>query len=422
MIEKIEIPLDKINTFLKSLPNYVFLRNTNYVDNLNKGGDIDLWVENTREAESILFKTVGKPVLSIKRSYVWSYYYEWGSLDITDDIQWHGCSFISSEDIEDNIVDLDGIKKLSIAAEAVICWFSSLIYGGFYKVRYNTVIQKAVLEEKENFTKLLNHIVGNSLSTNLLNLALLDKASDSVKIIRKIKFILFFKSFAKNPFKTIWEFCKHYIVELKLRLNPPYPWFAFVGVDGSGKSSVIAELSEKFPSSLARLKIEHWRPFILDSHKKHGKPVTNPHDQIPHNKLRSILKLFYIYFDWLLGYYLNIINFRAKKDIVIYDRFYMDLCVDSIRYRYQGGKILAEFLFLFLPKPTKTFLLISDPEGIWKRKSEIIPSKIVELQEKYLATFEKKKNTVIVDTKVPLTESVDIVFKEILSAFHDLSR
>ena len=68
------VPEAALTQYLGELPNYVVLRNEeDLIGNLQRGGDVDLVVEDLQLAEHALIHRLGVPVRIIRSSYVRGY-------------------------------------------------------------------------------------------------------------------------------------------------------------------------------------------------------------------------------------------------------------------------------------------------------------------------------------------------------------
>ncbi len=76
-------------------------------------------------------------------------------------------------------------------------------------------------------------------------------------------------------------------------------------------------------------------------------------------------------------------HLRAKREIVLSDRFYMDLLADPRRYRYGASLGLAKFVFRFLPRPDRVIILHTDAETILARKEEVSKSELKRQLDSY---------------------------------------
>ena len=144
---------------------------------------------------------------------------------------------------------------------------------------------------------------------------------------------------------------------------------AFLGPDGSGKSTIIDGLIKQILPYRKNVYF-HLKP-IVQSKLEPPKVVTNPHEFQPYSPLKSFVKLVYFIFQYNIGWIKNIIPLRIKSSLIIFDRYYDDVLVDHKRYRYGGNKRLAKFIRSFIPRPELYFILTTEAIVISKRKQEV---------------------------------------------------
>jgi thymidylate kinase len=146
---------------------------------------------------------------------------------------------------------------------------------------------------------------------------------------------------------------------------------AVLGSDGTGKSTVIAELVKTFGIAFRnRHRVNHWRPNVL-ARKKLGDPVPNPHGTPPRGAAASIVHLLVFFADYWAGYLFSTRCLTAKSNLVVFDRYFQDILVDPLRYRYGGPKWFSKLLSRFVPKPNLVIILEADPDIISARKPEV---------------------------------------------------
>ncbi|TMM58203.1 hypothetical protein FEE95_01895 [Maribacter algarum] len=144
---------------------------------------------------------------------------------------------------------------------------------------------------------------------------------------------------------------------------------AFLGPDGSGKSTIIQKLLAKnLPFS--RYDYFHLKPLFKAEGSKHV-VQDNPHGQKPYGHLKSFLKLLFFVVQYNFGWVYNILRLKSQSSLIIFDRYYDDLLVDSRRYRYGGAMSTAKFIRHFIPKPRFYFILTTDADVIYSRKKEV---------------------------------------------------
>jgi thymidylate kinase len=168
-------------------------------------------------------------------------------------------------------------------------------------------------------------------------------------------------------------------------LRPVGLFVVILGPDGVGKSTLVGRIGESLASAaFRRFRIFHWRPMVIAPQKETGMPATDPHAQPPRGALGSILALFGIFLDYGLGFGFVIRPFLTRAGLVIFDRYYHDLLIDPLRYRYGGPIWLVKFLGRFIPPPDLLFLVLdAEDEVILSRKREVPPEELRRQREGY---------------------------------------
>lgn len=202
---------------------------------------------------------------------------------------------------------------------------------------------------------------------------------------------------------------------IKRILNPTGLMIVVLGADGSGKSTVIAQIEDHLKPAFRRTQYIHLRPRLGISEDPNSSPVTDPHGQPARGWLISIIKLVYFLFDYGIGYVVNIYPQLVRSTLVIFDRYYHDLLVDSRRYRYGGPRWLAKFIGQLVPKPDLWVLLDAPAEILQARKQEVSFEETARQREEYINLVESLPNSLRVDTTCPLDNVIADLDKAILN-------
>lgn len=185
-------------------------------------------------------------------------------------------------------------------------------------------------------------------------------------------------------------------------------WIALLGVDGSGKSTVLRELQSSLSGLPYRgIKVFHRRPGVA------YRTIQNPAVPVPHygkpayGTLASSLKLFVMVLDWHFGYWTKIRRQIREGYLVIADRHsLLDLLSDPLRYRYGGPHWLVQAAIRLVPMPDLILLLDAPLEVLLSRKREIPAEKLAELREAYLRLSNQMSGFSVIDASQPLEEVV----------------
>lgn len=180
-------------------------------------------------------------------------------------------------------------------------------------------------------------------------------------------------------------------------LQPTGMVVAFLGPDGSGKSSVIervlVDLAPAF-RSVCRL---HLRPRTFSPRKRDDRGATDPHALPARGRAASAAKLLYFVLDYFIGYALRVWPMVRRSTLVMFDRHYRDLAVDAKRYRYGGPKRLARWAAALVPGPDFWVVLDAAPEILQSRKREVPAEESAYQRRAYLALAEHLRCAAVVD-------------------------
>ena len=150
---------------------------------------------------------------------------------------------------------------------------------------------------------------------------------------------------------------------------------ALVGPDGVGKSTTIALIRDWFERDLPgfRVEVRRWRPGLLpDLGWFIGKPSVTVKSAKPRRKPGRFhgFRIFYYYWDFLLGAWWKDRVRTPPAAVVLYDRCALDMKVDPVRFGLTSANGTG-LLCRLTPKPDLVILLDDDPERICQRKQEL---------------------------------------------------
>lgn len=195
-------------------------------------------------------------------------------------------------------------------------------------------------------------------------------------------------------------------------LRPTGLAVAFLGPDGSGKSTVMDRVEEDLAPAFRRSAQYRLRPGLPKGGP--SRPVTEPHALPSRGIAPSLLKLAIWWADYTLGYALRIYPRLVRSAFVLFDRYYHDLLVDPARYRYGGPLWLARAASPLLLRPHLVIVLDAPVEVLRARKQEIAPEELSRQREAYLEVAHGLPNGHVVDAARPLDEVLADVEKLIL--------
>lgn len=199
-----------------------------------------------------------------------------------------------------------------------------------------------------------------------------------------------------RSYKSRFSFWYSYIIN-----NITYKGFSlgFTGPDGAGKTTVIELLTEQLTKVYPKVAPFHFRPTVFGNlgdvaHSAGIKKTIDHNYDKPHrggktSVFSSLARLMYYSMDYIVGYFKLVRRALARRELVIFDRYYTDVICDSRRSRiYLNTKFLYWFGHLFIPSLDYNILLTASIETILARKQELDRKGIEEINAKinYLAT------------------------------------
>jgi len=178
---------------------------------------------------------------------------------------------------------------------------------------------------------------------------------------------------------------------------------AFVGLDGSGKSTIVNELSHNFQHN-PFIQYMGWKdfvnPFVAFYRNIFYREVKSKEKQIQiSSNIRkiSLLKITVYYIElwtrWLKIFFLK------DKMIIFYDRYFFDWLI------LVENNLVKKFFSFITPKVDLIVYLTAPAKVLWKRKQEVSYGKLQKLNDEYLKYFLGKKNVLIIDTSKNDVES-----------------
>jgi thymidylate kinase len=203
----------------------------------------------------------------------------------------------------------------------------------------------------------------------------------------------FLNSFASLPAKMLHT--------LSRITRPTGLWIAFIGPDGCGKSTVLRHVTHELAPAFRNGKTYHLRPRLIGRRNKSNGPVTDPHGLPPRGLLASVAKVFDLVADYLFGYIATLRPALIRSSLVVFDRCFCDLLLDSRRIRYGGPHWLLKLAARIIPQPDLILLLDAAPEVLWSRKREVPFEEVVRQRAAYLQLAHSLDNAVVVDAAKP---------------------
>jgi len=308
----------------------------------------------------------------------------------------------------------NGINVNELGFSYLAGFLKELIHNGVVKDKYLTKTSLEIKSNPEKYKFFINDVYGEDFFNLLVAYFNNSKEEIDLGILQKtIK-----KSIRSSNIGVF----KKKISKLERLINPsPGFTIAFLGTDGSGKSTIIENIKPTLSDAFHKtVYYEHMRPNKFPSIAElFGKkdnfngPITNPHESEPSKLLVSLIRWAYYMIDYTLGYYLKVFPTKAIRSCVwIFDRYYYDYLIDPKRVRINLPQWILKIGQLLIPEPDIILCLGANAATIHGRKPEL-PLKEVERQVTELKRFcNSHKRAIWIDTG----KSIDVSSNDALEA------
>lgn len=339
--------------------------------------------------------------------------------DFFKNFSWINIPLIKNEELLSNCIYEDGIYSCSKENEAITKLFSRYLYHGYIKEEYKMDIVDTFVKYKENVKKIMNQFLQYYYSEKIYELILNKRWDELTRLNKDIKRSIREKYLSSSYKKIMYNFT-NISFKLKRYINYNGLMIAFIGTDGSGKSTIIENLPKVLGKTFneSQIKYYHWRPKYLKSpkgDKNLNVTVTEPHSKKPYGKVLSFLKFTYFNLDYIIGYWLSVRVHLGKNELVIFDRYYYDYLVDKYRYRLTLNDKLIKWTMKLIPKPHITFLLIGSPRVLYERKKEISLDEVEKQVNNVMELEDIISKSKIINVNNNINEVVFDVSKNIVS-------
>lgn len=195
-----------------------------------------------------------------------------------------------------------------------------------------------------------------------------------------------------------------------LRILQPIQLITFIGVDGTGKGTMIEKLRQNSPVFQSTLYLG-WKHYTI------------PHMQRLDAPGRFRYALFHLLLPWEFFFRFLKVKRNTKYGIMISDRFpLLKISSNNEKQKFSFGTILRSLDLVLsrflLPKPFLLIYLTGNPQLLWERKKESNYKKFLYEYDRHKAAYEdfSGKKIIVDTTALSVYETFEKVRKQVFLA------
>ena len=121
----------------------------------------------------------------------------------------------------------------------------------------------------------------------------------------------------------------------------------------------------------------------------------------------------------MFGYWFKIFPRKVKSHFILFDRCFIDVMVDPVRYRIKISKMYIKLMHYVLPKPDIWIILDLPTEILFKRKQELDYETAEKLRYAYLDLQHLLSNGIVINNDGEIKDTLNTASSFILNYMHE---
>lgn len=170
---------------------------------------------------------------------------------------------------------------------------------------------------------------------------------------------------------------------------------AFLGPDGTGKSTVLGLVQAELDAMGSNYAYRYFAPGFLKRYQSKGNDsvTTNPHEGRQYGSALIFAKLSLMLFEFRMG----LPRLRQNHQLVLFDRYIYDILVDPRRYRMERLRGWMRWMLKAAPKPDLLVIVSAPVDMVQARKQEVSPEETARQMAAYKALADILPDTVVIN-------------------------
>jgi thymidylate kinase len=230
------------------------------------------------------------------------------------------------------------------------------------------------------------------------------------------------KDLHRNVPKSATDIVSRKLRLLKEALKPSGLVVGILGRDGCGKSTFVSEISAVLGSNFREINsFKKFPAFFYKKEifkKKEVFEVSKPHHYKKRSRLSSFIKLNFLLAEFIFGYWFKIYPLKVKSHLILFDRYFIDILADPLRYRIKASRFSIKVFHYLMPKPDLWIIIDLPSDVLLKRKQELSYGMAEKLRYEYLNLHKFLPNSIVINNNEEINKTVLKASTFILNYMH----
>ena len=301
---------------------------------------------------------------------------------------WHGLPYLTEDQLLASVRECNGLPVPRPAHEALNVFMASILWGGFYKVRYQPRIAAllAVPEERAEFDRCVQTVFGPDGKPPFDPCSSTHPEKAAVKTYAaRLRRAMKRRALRHAPSRTAGRLARHWWVEFQCACRPKGMVLAVIGPD--------AELNARAVEGL----VQRVGELFGEQRLFHGPPRNSERDGSAKSFFRLLKKLLTRWQQWPLRF----LKSKAQGQLIVFDCSAADEWCAPAQHGFAGlPGWLLEFAARCAPEPDFTFVLLPSTDTPAQSRKQI---------ERYHSWAGRGRRHFPVDAVQPLPAIVDCI-------------
>lgn len=318
----------------------------------------------------------------------------------------------------------NGITVLNEGLASVLAILKEVLNNGVWPQRYAVLGRVGVKSDWTGISELLTPLGGGALA--LLRKLIMESAEvlPNLQTLRRLRQLISAAGARSRPLAWAFGRFRYHYSKLLRYAAPQGKVIVLMGADGAGKTTIIRELRNVLDQATHNaVSVQHLRPGCLPplsrfkgESREPLQAVSNPHGSDPSGAIGSLVRIAYLTFDYVIGYWLKVRPRIAKQPTIwIFDRYAYDILLDPRRFRIDLPSCVISAFVKLAPRPDLVFCLYGDPEVLAQRKGELSIAEVRRQVNLIKTLFAGISGTWLVRSDIPLEETRSAILQSLLA-------